>query len=604
MSAAVQESELAVNGFENSTTDILNWLSSQIFSKSLTQDFNLPYSVKTIIRNYSDSHIFLPVFQRLIYSHSPHLAEFYHNDVLTFFKWIELSSTQMNLLYMVFKFNNNDVILLKRSEFSIYQGFIELIWNDILTTFKETTSWDNLYFISKVLMKINLYDELDDLIFQLSKLKIMEKINSIYYEGPIFEKLNNWIVDDLFISFESLVSFENAKDFKECLLLIAKNILISKRIEQIYLLVANYPDSKETLKEFNVCINKSTQKNLLVDNFIANLYKTLLIPSIKTIDIILYYIKTIHSFLIIDHRGVLLDKVARPIRHYLSVRNDTIEKVVEGLLDTNRYTNKLIELNDELNKNHLNNNNPNSILNQQKRTLNWQPDPVDALPDFQIGKIDDIIDSLTSIFNDNSLFINQFVKIFSVDLLNIENYNIQNTMENLNLLKTKFHNYDFNKIDIMINDIVKSKELNRKINSANNTFKDYKVNGIFLSHLYWPNLTADIPLFEFPSTIKANLEDYQKEYKTFQKGRILKLRPDHSTVNVTVEIQGIKKNYNVTLDKLSVLNFFNESNLPIVKLGIIMMKLKMSLQLLKSSLEFWVKENIIAEVNGGWKLNE
>lgn len=604
MSTDVSGFVCAEDQFADPTTALLNWLSDQVFSKSAIPDY-MPDILKRLIEDSPDSHIFLPVFQRILYSNSSKLDAFYNGDVISFFNWIDLSSTQMGLLYVFFKFNNNDVILLKRTEFSVYQCFIKSIWNDFKGRFR-IGIFDELKVLSKTLMKINLYDELDELIFELSKFQILKTINDTYSHNAIFNQVHFSIMRDLYPLVSTLVAYQDKQILKDCLSLITKNALLSKRTDDISLLVENYPNSAETLGEFNICITKDIQKDLLVNNFITNLNKQLLLPSVKTINIILYYIKTIHSFLIIDHRGVLLDKVTRPIRHYLSMRNDTVEKVVDGLLNTDVKTNKLIELNHELHKNHLADNDPNSLLNLQKRTLNWEPDPVDALPDFKIGKIDDIIDSLISIFNDNNLFINQFVKLFSVDLLNIQNYNISDIMNNLVLLKTKFTNNDFNKIDIMINDILHSKELHLKINEDKNQYMlpVYKINAIFLSHLYWPNLPTDIPSFEVPQPIKADLEKYEDIYKTVQRGRNIKLHPQFSMANIDIETNGVLKTYNVTLDKLSVLNFIIESKIPIVKLGVIMMKLKMPLQLLKASLEFWVKENILIEINNGWKLNE
>lgn len=592
------------------TTTLLDWLSDEIFPLAGPKTLNIPLRIKNITRNSNDGHLYLPIFQRLLYSLSENLEKIYTGDIILFFKCLESWTTNLNLIYALFKFNNNDIILLKRSEFSIYQNFLKSIWNDLLLLFTKNYKSSDLYFVSKILMKINLFDELDNFIFQISKYKIIEKINSIYSnDEPIYDKLKFWIINDLYLSFESLVSFKNSKSFKDCLLLITKNNLIFKRIDQIYILVQNYPNSIEVLKEFNTCLNKSNQNDLLVNNFILNLNKNLLLPSIKTTNIILYYIKTIHSFLLIDHRGVLLDKVTRPIRSYLSIRSDTIETIVNGLLNTDELNNKLIELNHELNKSLISSKNLNISSNLKKRTLNWQPDPIDALPDFQVGKIDDIIDSLTSIFNDNNLFINQFVNIFAIDLLNINNYNISNILKNLSLLKSKFSNNDFNKIDIMINDIIMSKSLNNKINKT--IHSKFPINGLFLSHLYWPNLDSSLSnsnsnnsSFKIPDSIQEDLDLYSSHYKDYQKGRILKFHPQNTKANIEIEINGVMKNYNITLDKLAILNFINDSKLEIVKLGLIVMKLGIPLQLVKSGLEYWVNENVLIEINGGWKINE
>ena len=92
--------------------------------------------------------------------------------------------------------------------------------------------------------------------------------------------------------------------------------------------------------------------------------------------------------MIIDPKGVLLDKVVRPIRKYLKTREDIIIKLVRGLLD-NSPENELIELARELrapNKYRSKSHHSKDLL-EDLLDLNWVPDPVDALPDFKMGKL-------------------------------------------------------------------------------------------------------------------------------------------------------------------------------------------------------------------------
>ena len=91
----------------------------------------------------------------------------------------------------------------------------------------------------------------------------------------------------------------------------------------------------------------------------------------------------------------------RPIRQYLKTREDIIIKLVHGLLDISP-NNELIELARELrhpsNKYRSKHDHSKDVL-EDLLDLNWQPDPIDALPDFKKGKVSDIIESLISIFD-------------------------------------------------------------------------------------------------------------------------------------------------------------------------------------------------------------
>lgn len=583
------------------TEILLKWLNSQIFTSSDYQDVQIPTVVQNLIRDCPDSHFFLPVFQRILYAKSKQLNKVYDGNATNFLKWIESSSTHLGLLYLIFKLGQTDITLLKRTEFAIYQGFIRSIWNDIISLLMEPSYELELVLISKVLGRINLTNDLDNLIYQVVKKRIVEKIETLYCDEPVYSKLVIWLDMEIYPGFHSFVSLRNRNEFYQCINMIAKSILISRRILDSYELVDSYPKSTETLKEFNVCLAKEDQKEILVRQFINDLNTKLLIPSTNTVDIIIYYIKTIHSFLIIDHRGVLLDKVTRPIRRHLRSREDTVEKVVNGLLDKNKRTNRLIELNVQLQKITEDNFGTNSLCSLQKRTLNWEPDPVDALPDFQVGKIDDIIDSLTTIFEDSSVFINQFVNVFSRELLYTTGYDIQSTLQKLALLKAKFSNDDFSKVDIMINDIKRSKELDKDLHS--NT-EIGAVHGVFLSHLYWPNLPEEIPSFVLPDYLLVVLKSYEDVYTQQKRKKELRLHPQVSLATLDILIRGETKTFTVSFDKLAVINYICESKIPVVKLGILLMNLKMPLQILKSSLEFWVNEEVLVEQDGGWKVNE
>ncbi len=127
----------------------------------------------------------------------------------------------------------------------------------------------------------------------------------------------------------------------------------------------------------------------LTSSFAAVLSQRLLHPGASTIEILQIYISLIRAFSMLDPKGVLLDRVARPIRRYLRDREDTVKILVEGLLaDTEDEDGDpilpggevLVELAFELNK-------ATELANQDDDDgeldwddMQWVPDPVDAGP--------------------------------------------------------------------------------------------------------------------------------------------------------------------------------------------------------------------------------
>lgn len=102
----------------------------------------------------------------------------------------------------------------------------------------------------------------------------------------------------------------------------------------------------------------------------------------STTSILEAYISIIRAFAVLDPKGVLLDRVAQPVRRYLREREDTVTVVVGGLLANpeDDPSDTLVELAAEMDK--------VASLDKEREIddgldwddMNWMPDPVDAGP--------------------------------------------------------------------------------------------------------------------------------------------------------------------------------------------------------------------------------
>lgn len=114
-------------------------------------------------------------------------------------------------------------------------------------------------------------------------------------------------------------------------------------------------------------------------------------PGASTTDILQIYILLIRVFALLDPKGVLIERVARPIRSYLKEREDTVKVIVNGLLADVRDV--------EVGEDHMQNNadvlehlavelhqEGNRIAHGEDDhefdwdDMHWLPDPVDAGP--------------------------------------------------------------------------------------------------------------------------------------------------------------------------------------------------------------------------------
>lgn len=161
-------------------------------------------------------------------------------------------------------------------------------------------------------------------------------------------------------------------------------------------------------------MRNSSQRAKIVSSLQQSASKRLLHGGANTVDVLSGYISIIKCFSILEPRGVLLDKIARPIRRYLKERNDTVKEVLAGILGDS--TSAIKFLSEELIQSASN---YGKVFNQgSEDDLNWNPDPLDAPPDFKAdNKIFDIISNLISIFDSKELIVKHLVKRFADTML-------------------------------------------------------------------------------------------------------------------------------------------------------------------------------------------
>ncbi|EGV61895.1 hypothetical protein PSN45_000589 [Yamadazyma tenuis] len=449
----------------------------------------------------------------------------------------------------------------------------------------------NIILMLQFFEAIEMKNELNQILINILIKKIKFYINENFklaWSVPILHTLNNFIEHQIYSNIDFVLKSLHLSIDMNDLIKIGYNELISLRINEIYSIIIDYPKSEISLVELNRCLNFQNsdnfdpniefyQRNKLVENFSDNVNKNLLNAGINTINLIKTYIKIIKSFLILDPKGVLLDKVIRPVRKYLKTRDDIINKLVLGLLNKEP---ELVELSREL----QNTEKSFKLFKNfdELNDLNWVPDPIDALPDFKKFKINDIIQSLISIFDSKEIFIVEFTKLFGNKMINSEE-DLSVILKMINLLKLRFGKNEFFNLDIMVKDFINSRSNRGMVDSTN-------LNCLILSHLYWSDI-IETPSFTLHPSLLLTFQAYNEMYKRENFNRFLKIIPNFGTVKLSLE----GKSYNVPLDKASVILMFHDNNEP-VSVASISETLNMSEYFTNKILEFWVSEGILLKI--------
>lgn len=504
----------------------------------------------------------------------------YYDDLL-----VQLNLNTNSTCRILYHRNINKMFKLLVMEKGIL-GQLHEYFDDHLLLLNTTGLLPIFQFFNSIEMNRQVYQMIIHVTIRKIKVYIIDRF-SLKWDKPVLPTLTKFI-QLIYPNINLLLTNLDLAIELNDLIRISYNELISLRINEIYKVVINYPNTHVALVELNKCLTYDVvnpddniefyQRNRLVENFSENVQLNLLNSGINTINLIKTYIKIIKSFLIIDHKGVLLDRVIRPIRRYLKTRDDIINKLVLGLLDkepelkdlskelqdTERSF-KLVKNFDELND------------------LNWVPDPIDALPDFKKFKINDIIQSLISIFDSKEIFITEFTKLFGNKLINNQE-NLSSILNLINLLKLRFGKNEFFNLDIMVKDFINSRSNKEQIN-------DTTLRCLILSHLYWTDILESANFKLHP-----NLEDifhkYCNEvYKPANFNRFLRVIPNFGTIKLNVQ----SRPYEVSLDKASVIMMFEGEN-DGVSIPSICETLQMSEYQASKCLEFWEKENVIVKI--------
>lgn len=427
----------------------------------------------------------------------------------------------------------------------------------------------------------------------------VSKVAGGSWNMPVLQSIQEWVRVELYPSF--VQGCFNATDSSSSdLVRISHDELIRLRTSEIYDLVEAFPHSEMALLELHSCLvfesgysdSQTRHRSLLVDAFIQKCNLRLLHLGANTEDVILTYSKTIKAFLLIDPAGVLLDKVARPIRRYLKTRTDLALQLVQGMLDLSER-NKLLELATVLHNNEKLARAPVDDLTD----VNWVPDPIDALPDFKKGKVSDVVEALVSIFSLTGVFVDEFTRLYGERLLQWDKYSAAEITHDVELLKIRFGANEFTTLDVMVKDIHESDVVNSSVG-----LEDFVVT--VLSKMYWPtvydNLTEN-DYFNVP--IHAKFDEYHKKFTQVRSGRGLKLIPSLGTVKLELDMKSGKRNFNVTPAQATVIEVFDDEH-DALNVQSVVMVTGMAEYGVSQALRFWQTQGILRETEGKYIVDE
>ncbi|GLH11361.1 Anaphase-promoting complex subunit 2 [Gryllus bimaculatus] len=387
---------------------------------------------------------------------------------------------------------------------------------------------------------------------------------------------------------------EAIKKFKQKLAHFLYETYTRTRIEQLFNIIIEYPDSQPAVEDLRICLQKTDLRPYLTQKLQRALETRLLHPGVNTPDILTAYVAAIRALRQLDSSGVLLETVTQPVRQYLRWRDDTVRCVVSSLTEEGPS-----ELADELVRGEALQ--LDEGVPSDEDTENWEawnPDPVDADPSktSKSRRTSDIISMLVNVYGSKELFVNEYRTLLADRLLSQFSYNTEKEIRYLELLKLRFGESQLHYCEVMLKDVYDSKRINAHLDSDPNFNLDkqqFPATAMILSAQFWPPFKEET--LELPSFVKEHLQTYTKAFETLKGNRTLCWKPHLGSVTLEIELKDRKLNLTVSPIHATIIWHFQSKNQwTVEELSQIM---HVPSTVLRRKIAFWQSQGLLREIS-------
>ncbi|WWC91460.1 uncharacterized protein L201_006406 [Kwoniella dendrophila CBS 6074] len=372
------------------------------------------------------------------------------------------------------------------------------------------------------------------------------------------------------------------------------------RTDELFDIIVDFPDSMAALEDLKECLFKVDQRLELVNKLNAANLKRLLHPGAETKLVLSLYISTIRALRILDPPGVLLHKVASPIRKHLRDRPDTIKCIVAALVegeelgDENENAGLIKEGLEDNDRNGVGNNDGDGI--EDWSDPKWEPEPVDAAPEFRSGKAGDIVSTLVSIYQSREVIIKELQVLLATRLLAVKDYDAVKEIRTIELLKLRFGEQALHVCDVMLKDMADSKRIDDHVQGDIRS----DVHPLVISKMFWPNIPGT-SLHLPPKLLRAQ-QEYEAAFHHFKPDKHLRFLQSLGTVHMSLELEDRVIEVEANPVQASIIELFEGKNILTIE------ELKESLQitdnLIKDALSWWREKGVLKDEGNGWRLLE
>ncbi|XP_046390821.1 anaphase-promoting complex subunit 2 [Ischnura elegans] len=375
------------------------------------------------------------------------------------------------------------------------------------------------------------------------------------------------------------------------------------RIDQLFNIIIEYPDSQPAIEDLRICLQKTDLRPYLTQKLQQALETRLLHPGVNTPDVLQAYVAAIRALRQLDPTGVLLETVTEPVRLYLRGREDTVRCVVSSLTEEGPcdLTEELARAGGDEGRLRLLSFENEVGPSDDETDANWEtwePDPVEADPTStsKNQRRSDIILMLVNVYGSKDVFVNEYRTLLADRLLSQLSYHTEKEIRYLELLKLRFGESHLHYCEVMLKDVYDSKRINAHVHSDENFRSDnqqFPCRAMILSAQFWPAFKEENLVL--PPVVTEHLDAYTKAFETLKGNRTLCWKPHLGAVAIDIELKDRTLHLAVTPIHATIIwHFQSKSQWTIEELNQVM---RVPSTMLRRKIAFWQSQGVLKEVS-------
>ena len=303
--------------------------------------------------------------------------------------------------------------------------------------------------------------------------------------------------------------------------------------DRVFDMILAYPESEKLLFDLKDAIQKANFLYEIGDILLICINKRLLIPGVITQSILNQYINILKVLQLLD-KGLIFSKITTPIKAYLLKRPDTLRCIIAHLTEDSENYTKLVKEYVKI---------PSKEEQQYELSSDedeasaekWEVLPLLSKKNSLIRvkyQESDLVSVLVNLYGSQEAFINEYQIMLAEKLLGAKEFNIEEEIKNIELLKLRFGENNLQSCNIIVKDVKESKRIDQNLHANFDNNIAYKRGGqellsfdklhaMFASKGYWPINYECENTVKLPAGLSQVFEEYSAKYSKIKAIRKL-----------------------------------------------------------------------------------